>query len=423
MRAAYSCLAAIALLAAAPVRAQQAAAVEPMAREAFDGFRVHCLANMANPKLVRDGAREMKYAPVAADLVKRLGTDEAWYVPSEKGSVILGLNAKGHCGVVVQEVDVAAFARLLESRLSVAAAADEVANGWRTRIYSLAHDNRTGTLRLRQAADAQARGPVSLTLSDVRAMAPTLTPPPAAAVAPAPPPAPPPSAPAAPVAEPKAPSVAQAVTSTPLPPPPAAPPPAAPQPTASPPPSPPPTAVPQSDRPVAAPVPPGGGPRVPKDTASHAVFPGPATIGAWDPNKRVLENTLTLAFSDACYNTRAQPADVLSRAQQQKWKPLQAAMIGGGFDFAWTTPEQPPEQALVFYDSLRTRCCASMFGIRKLDLLTAATRRFSLAPDKAFQRDGKDVLQFKPRKDYRITIDFEHAGDGTSFANMCYLSR
>jgi len=177
------------------------------------------------------------------------------------------------------------------------------------------------------------------------------------------------------------------------------------------------------DKPVTTSPPPGGGPRVPKDTASQVVFPGPATINAWDPNKRVLENALTLAFSDACYNTRAQPADVLSRAQQQKWKPLQAAMIGGGFDFAWTTPEQPPEQTMVFYDSLRTRCCASMFGIRKLDLLTAATRRFTLAPDKAFTRDGKDVLQFKPRKDYRITIDFEPAGDGSSFANMCYLSR
>jgi hypothetical protein len=162
---------------------------------------------------------------------------------------------------------------------------------------------------------------------------------------------------------------------------------------------------------------------VPKDTSTQVVFPGPATINAWDPEKRVIENTLTVAFADACYQTRAQPADVLTRAQQQKWKPLQASLIGGGFDFAWTTPEQPPEQVLVFYDSLKTRCCASMFGVRKLDLLTAATRRFTLAPDKAYARDGKEVLQFKARKDYRITIDFEPAGDGTSFANMCYLAR
>src|SRR5690606_7291164 len=30
---------------------------EPIAREAYDAFRVHCLANLANLGLVRDGAR------------------------------------------------------------------------------------------------------------------------------------------------------------------------------------------------------------------------------------------------------------------------------------------------------------------------------------------------------------------------------
>jgi hypothetical protein len=399
-----------------PAAGQPAEAVEAMARETFDGFRVHCLANMANPKLVRDGAREMKYAPVAADLVKRLGTDEAWYVPSERGSIVLGLNAKGHCGVVAQDVDVAAFARLLEERLSVAAAVDEVVNGWRTRVYSLAYDNRTATLRLRQGADVKARGPVSLTLSDVRPMPP---PPPAVARTPsATVPAPNP-----PIPQPTAEQAAAQRPAASQPPAPAAvPAPAAPQPTVQ---SAPLSAI-QPAAPAAlatAPPAPGGGPRVPKDTSTQVVFPGPATINAWDPEKRVIENTLTVAFADACYQTRAQPADVLTRAQQQKWKPLQASLIGGGFDFAWTTPEQPPEQVLVFYDSLKTRCCASMFGVRKLDLLTAATRRFTLAPDKAYARDGKEVLQFKARKDYRITIDFEPAGDGTSFANMCYLAR
>ena len=201
----------------------------------------------------------------------------------------------------------------------------------------------------------------------------------------------------------------------------AASPPAASPPTASPaaPGSPPAAARPSAPAPGA----PAAGPRAAKDGAAQTVFPGQAAIAAWDPNKRVLENTLTVAFADACYQTRAQPTDVLARAQQQKWRPLQAAMIGGGFDFAWTTPEAPPEQVLVFYDSLKTRCCASMFGVRKLDLLTAATRRFSLAPEKAYAQGGKEVLQFKPRKDYRISVDFEPAEDGTTFANICYVSR
>jgi hypothetical protein len=366
-----------------PAAAQGADAPEPMAREAFDGFRVHCLANMANPKLVRDGAREMKYAPVPAELVRQLGTDEAWYIPGERGALVLGLNARGHCGVVVQDVDVEAFARLVEARLAVAAAVDEVANGWRTRIYSIARADRTATLRLRQAADGKPRGAVSLSLSDVRAMpaSPRPDPPPAAPL----PAAPPPATADAPAAIPAPATIAAPAPAT----------------------------VP----------PPAGGPRVPKDTGTGIVFPGPATIGAWDPSRPVAENLLAAAFADACYQTRAQPADVLARAQQRKWKPLQASLVGGGFDFAWTTPEPPPEQVLVFYDSLKTRCCASMFGIRKLDLLTAATRRFSLAPDKAFAQAGKEVVQFKPRKDYRITVDFEPAGDGTGFANLCYLAR
>ncbi|MCC6469377.1 MAG: hypothetical protein IT563_13730 [Alphaproteobacteria bacterium] len=433
-----------------PAWAQATDPVEPMAREAFDGFRVHCLANMANPKLVKDGAREMKYAPVAPELIKRLGTDEAWYVPSERGSIILGLDAKGHCGVVAQDVDVAAFAKLLEDRLSIRAANDEVANNWRTRVYSLVYDNRSATLRLRQAANVVQRGPISVTISDVRLMPPPVlaAAPPAAAPAalPAPPPVDPPAAsaqaatPAPADAAPADAAPADPVPANPVPAEPAkadpaivaqAIPPAASPSAASPPAASPPTASPAAPgsppaaaRPSApAPGAPAAGPRAAKDGAAQTVFPGQAAIAAWDPNKRVLENTLTVAFADACYQTRAQPTDVLARAQQQKWRPLQAAMIGGGFDFAWTTPEAPPEQVLVFYDSLKTRCCASMFGVRKLDLLTAATRRFSLAPEKAYAQGGKEVLQFKPRKDYRISVDFEPAEDGTTFANICYVSR
>ncbi|MCC7048487.1 MAG: hypothetical protein IT562_17360 [Alphaproteobacteria bacterium] len=447
-----------------PASAQATDAVEPMAREAFDGFRVHCLANMANPKLVRDGAREMKYAPVPADLIKRLGTDEAWYVPSERGSIILGLDAKGHCGVVAQDVDVAGFARLLEERLSIKAAIDEVVNNWRTRIYSLVYDNRSATLRLRQAANVVQRGPISVTISDVRLMPPPVqaavppavqaaVPPavqaavPPAVQAAAPPPVPSPSViPAPQPADPPA-ALPPAASAPPADPAPAEPskadttvvaqaiPPAAPAaapPVGNPAAATPPAATPPAaSPPAAAPAPatarpPGAvasGPRAGKDGAVQTVFPGQAAIAAWDPNKRAIENTLTVAFADACYQTRAQPTDVLARAQQQKWRPLQAAMIGGGFDFAWTTPEAPPEQVLVFYDSLKTRCCASMFGVHKLDLLTAATRRFSLAPEKAYAMGGKEVLQFKPRKDYRISVDFEPAEDGTTFANICYVSR
>lgn len=415
----HAAVAVLAMLVAAlvPFRTAGAQEVEPMAREAFDGFRVHCLANLANPKLVRDGAKEMKYAPVAADLAKRLGTDEAWYIPSDKGSVILGLNAKGHCGVVAQEVDVAAFARLLEQRLQTAAAVDEVADNWRTRIYSIVFDNRTATIRLRQAVGAAARGPISVTVSDARVM----DTPPAVVAAPAPVPAPAPAplrpkpAEAAP-APTVQPSLAQAAPAAPQP---AAPQPVAPQPVA-----------PAVNPAAAAPAALGPGPRVrpqapppPAKAEPQPSFPTQAAIDAWDPAKRVVENVLVVQFADACFQTRAQPADVLQRAQQQKWRTLQANLIGGGFDFAWSTPEQPPEQVMVFYDSLKARCCASMFGVHKLDLLAAATRRFTLVPDKAFTMAGKEVLQFKQRKDYRMTIDFEPAGDGTAFANMCYLSR
>lgn len=368
-----------------PAAAQEA---EPVAREAYDAFRIHCLANLANLRLVRDGAREMKYAPVPPDEHRRLrlGTDEAWYVPSDKGPIIIGINARGHCGVVAQDVAVAPFTRLVEERLQIRPAIDEVAAGWRTRTYSIVVDNRTAILRMRQADGAAVRGPVSVTVSDARLM----DQPPAVAAAPAPAP------PAA-----SAPAVVPPATPAPQ--------------------------VAAAPAPAAAPA--LGGPRVakpaapPKGGAPQMAFPAPAAIEAWDPNRRGPENHLTAAFSDACFQTRAQPADVLAKAQQQKWRPLQANLIGGGFDFAWSTPEAPPEQVMVFYDSLKTRCCTSMFGVQKLDFLTAATRRFTLVPDRAYAAAGKEVLQFKARKDYRVVVDFEPAEDGKTFANICYQSR
>ncbi len=346
-------------------------AAEAMAGEAFDGFRVHCLANLANPKLVKDGAKEMKYAAVEPDVVRRLGTDEAWYVPSDHGSMILGIGAKGNCGIVVQTVDVAAFAKLLETRLPLNMASDEVKSGLRTRVYSLLYDNRTATLRLRHSADSSRLAPVSVSVSDAK---PVQLPPVAAAPArPSPPPRP---------------------------------------------------AEGPRDQTAAVPVPQVGQPQ-PREARKQIqiAFPGKPALEAWDQDKKVLENQLTLSFSDACYNTRAQPTDMLTRAQQQKWKPLQAHVLGGGFDFAWTTPEQPPEQMLVFYDSLKPRCCVAAFGVHKLNMMTAAMKRFTLTPDKSFAIGSKEVIQFTPRKDYAMSLDFEPADDGTTFANLCYHGR
>lgn len=344
-------------------------AAEAMANEAFDGFRVHCLANLANPKLVKDGAKEMKYAPVEPDVVRRLGTDEAWYVPSDHGSMILGVSGKGNCGIVVQTVDVGAFVKLLETRLPLNLASDEVKTGLRTRVYSLLYDNRTATLRLRHSADSSRLAPVSISVSDSKPVAP----PPVAAA---------PPRPAAP----------------------------APKPEGGP-----------REQQAAVPVPPMPAPQ-PRDRPQPiaVAYPGKPALDAWDQDKKVLENQLTLSFSDACYNTRAQPTDVLTRAKQSNWRQLKAADLGGGFDFAWTTPEAPPDQMLVFYDSLKPRCCVAAFGVHKLNLMTAAMKRFTLTPDKAFAVGGKEVIQFTPRKDYAMSLDFEPADDGTTFANLCY---
>ncbi len=348
-------------------------AAEAMATEAFDGFRVHCLANLANPKLVAAGAKEMKYAPVEPDVVRRLGTEEAWYVPSDHGSMILGISGKGNCGIVVQTVDVGAFTKLLEARLPLNLASDEVKSGLRMRVYSLLYDNRTATLRLRHSADSSRLAPVSISVSDSKPVAP----PPVAAA---------PPRPAAPAPRP-------------------------------------PEGGPREQQ-AAVPVPQMAPPR-PRDRPQPiaVAYPGKPALEAWDQDKKVLENQMTLSFSDACYNTRAQPTDMLTRAQQQKWKPLQAQMLGGGFDFAWTTPEAPPDQMLVFYDSLKPRCCVAAFGVHKLNLMTAAMKRFTLTPDKAFAMGGKEVIQFTPRKDYAMSLDFEPADDGTTFANLCYNGR
>ncbi|MCK6450255.1 MAG: hypothetical protein L6R19_05280, partial [Alphaproteobacteria bacterium] len=379
--------------------APAAAPAEPMARDAFDSFRIHCLANLANPKLVRDGAKELKYAPVEPDVVKRLGTDEAWYVPSDTGSIILGLSGKGNCGVVAQALDVAGFTRLLEQRLSMSLVGDDARNGLRTRVYTVIHDNRSATLRLRYAADAgEARVPVSLSVSDAKPvqLPPSISPPKGKA------PAQIAAAPGAPTAIP-------------------GPQPGAPQSGANP------RGPGPRVAPAAAPAKPPEQPIRPARRGEkqqlQIAFPGPAAIEAWDPDKRNPENHLTVAFGDACYQTRAQPTDVLARAQQQHWRPLQASLIGGGFDFAWTTPEQPPEQVLVFYDSLKTRCCASAFNVKKQDLLTAATRRFQLTPDKAYGAAGKEVIIFRARKDYQMSVDFEPVADGVTYANLCYTSR
>jgi hypothetical protein len=359
---------------AAPEKPQDPATA--MANESFDGFRVHCLANLANPRLVKDGAKEMKYAPVEPDVIRRLGTDEAWYVPSDHGSMILGISAKGNCGIVVQIVDVGAFTKLLEARLPLNLASDEVKSGLRTRVYSLLYDNRTATLRLRHSADSSRLAPVSVSVGDSK---PVQLPPVAAA--------PRPAAPAPPAASGPEPAPGELMAAVPVP-------------QMAPP-------RPQQQRPQQI----------------QVAFPGKPALEAWDQDKKVLENQMTLSFSDACYNTRAQPTDMFARAQQQKWKPLQAAMLGGGFDFAWTTPEQPPEQMLVFYDSLKPRCCVAAFGVHKLNMLTAAMKRYSLTPDKSFAIGGKEVIQFTPRKDYAMSLDFEPADDGSTFANLCYNGR
>ena len=354
----------------APVQPQTPmSAAEAMANEAFDGFRVHCLANLANPKLVKDGAKKMKYAPVEPDVIKRLGTDDAWYVPSDHGSIILGLSAKGNCGVVVQTVDAPAFATLLETKLPLNLASDEVKSGLRTRVYSLLYDNRTATLRLRHGADSSRLAPVSVSVSDSKPV-------PLPQVATPPKPTPPPRD----LTKEAQQQTAEApALSSPM--------------------------RPDQRRPV------------------QVAFPAKPALDAWDPNKKALENSLTLSFSDACYNTRSQPADVLARAKQANWRPLKAADLGAGFDFAWTTPEAPPEQLLVFYDSLKPRCCVGAFGVHKLDMLTAAMKRFALTPEKAFAVGPKEVIQFTPRKDYQLSLDFEPADDGTTFANLCYVGR
>jgi hypothetical protein len=336
----------------------------------------------------------MKYAPVEPDVVKRLGTDEAWYIPSDTGSIILGLSGKGNCGVVAQAIDVGGFTRLMEGRLSMSLVSDEAKNGLRTRVYTVIHDNRSATLRLRYAADAgDQRVPVSLSVADAK---PVQLPP---SISPQKGKAPPSQMAAAPGA-----------------------------PTAAPGPLPGPRAA-----PAAAPAGTPGKPQVPEQPVRapprgqkqqlQIAFPGPGAVEAWDPNAKNLENHLTVAFGDACYQTRAQPTDMLQRAQQQRWRPLQAALIGGGFDFAWSTPEKPPEQVLVFYDSLKTRCCAASFEAKKLELLTAATRRFQLTPDKAYGTAGKEVIIFKARKDYQISVDFEGLPDGRAYTNLCYTAR
>lgn len=374
-----------------------------MARDAFDSFRIHCLANLANPKLVKDGAKEMKYAPVEPDVVKRLGTDEAWYIPSDTGSIILGLSGKGNCGVVAQAVDVDGFTQLMEQRLSMSLVSDAAKNGLRTRVYTVIHDNRSATLRLRYAADAgEQRVPVSLSVSDAKpvqlppSMGPKGKTPPSQIAA----------APGAPTALP-GPRPGQASPNPAAPNQPSGPGPRKPAPAGAP-------AVPE--QPVRS------GPRGQKQQLQIA-FPGPNAVEAWDPNARNIENHLTVAFADACYQTRAQPTDMIARAKQQRWRPLQAAAIGGGFDFAWSTPEQPPEQVLVFYDSLKTRCCAASFAAKKLEVLTAATRRFQLTPDKAYGAAGKEVILFKARKDYQISVDFEPLPEGLNYTNICYTAR
>jgi hypothetical protein len=350
-------LAVVGLVAGTHLAVAQSTA-ESATEELVDEFQVNCLANLADLNLVRTGARMLQYEPVPPGLLARLNADQAWFLPSEHGELVLGLSATGGCGVIARRAAAAGAAALLRQRFTLEPVTAGPAAGPDKFEYRLALYGHVAIVRV-AGNQGGGEGAVAMSVLPGRRVAPTpqgdQPPPPpagrATAARPPPPPAPPPAERAA----------------------------------TAPPPTPPPPA------------------------------PG------WDPDAATVENIAADLFDDVCYRTGNDRQAIERKAATFAWTPIDSeATHRAGFERGWAMRAPAGETLMVFFDSLQPKCCVSAFPARRAFVTAAVGTRYGLEEPRAERAGAKNVLVFRPRDNYQITMDFEEVEGRGTFGSVCY---
>jgi hypothetical protein len=343
---------------AAPAAAQTPAAATT--RELVDEFQVNCLANLGDLNLVRTGAEMLRYESVPPGLLAQLNAEEAWFLPSEHGQLVLGLSARGGCGVIARPADAATAAALLGQRLRLEPMVAEPAADRQPFEYRLTHGGYVAVLLV---VGGDGDGAVAVSVLAGRR------------VGPAPPTAQPTRRPA-----PAAPAPASAV-----------PPPAA---------------------------------SVPPPVAAVAPAPAPPRAARWDPQADIVENLAVDLFDDLCHRTRNDRQAIERQAETLAWTPIDSeATHRSGFERGWVMRSPAGETVMVFFDPLQPKCCISAFPVRRNFVAAAVGTRYGLQEPRTQRAGAKDVLVFRPRDRFQITIDFEEVDDRGTFGSVCYTQQ
>ncbi len=154
-----------ALVAGAPGAAAQSA-LEAPTRALVEAFQAHCLANLADFGLVREAAESRSWEPVPPKLLERLKAKQGWFLPSRHGEVVLGLSAKGGCGLTTGKADPALAAGLLAEHLPLVPLAAGPGAGRGTKAFRLTHEQGDATLRV-VGFSGRAQGMVALLVRPV----------------------------------------------------------------------------------------------------------------------------------------------------------------------------------------------------------------------------------------------------------------
>ncbi|MFQ5955935.1 MAG: hypothetical protein ACE5JZ_12790, partial [Kiloniellales bacterium] len=162
--------------------------------------------------------------------------------------------------------------------------------------------------------------------------------------------------------------------------------------------------------------------RSPPAVAAAPQVPRPAP--RWDPNADNVENLAATIFDDVCYRTKNDPAAIEQRSRTFNWAPIdRQATIRAGFDQGWEMPAPTGETLMVLFDPLGPKCCVSIFPAESGFLEAAVGIHYGLGEPRRQRIGPKEVLVYRPRGTWQITMDFEEIPERGTFASVCYTRR
>ncbi len=129
-------------------------------------------------------------------------------------------------------------------------------------------------------------------------------------------------------------------------------------------------------------------------------------------------------FDDVCTRTRNDRQAIELKARSFGWQPIdKQATIRAGFDQGWEMPAPTGETLMVLYDPLGPKCCVSAFPAEASFLMAAVGVHYGLDEPRKQRVGTKQVLVYRPRGYWQITMDFEDIPDRGTFASVCYTQR